>query len=134
MSIYRMTSAQLNDYCEAANVTVTTTCDPAPNEARVFTTSNCTMTMINYGHDGVTLVGDGMGAPFVEKQTLKEYRDFCEDPATKQLEVFSRPRAVTIYNNMNGVLTVIDDGSDKLAVIGDIVGVFWGEEAPEYLN
>ncbi|MDH0614949.1 MULTISPECIES: hypothetical protein [unclassified Agrobacterium] len=133
MSIYRMNPPQFSAYREAANASIMTVCNPAPNEARVFTTPNCMMTVINYGHDGVTLVGDGFGASFMEKHTLKEYRDFCEDPATKGLEVFSRPQAVTIYRTSTGVLTVVDDGSDKLAVIGDVVGVYWGEEAPEYL-
>lgn len=132
MSIYRMNTSQFGEYCEAANASIMTVCAPAPREAQVFTGAESTMTMLNFG-DGVTLIGDSLRAPFMQKHDLKEYRAFCEDPNTTHLQTFSRPREVKIYRTPVAVVVVIDDGSEKLAVIGDSVGVHWGEDAPEYL-
>ncbi len=60
MSIQKMTLKQYVAFADDRNAKVLASF-PKPKDVRVLATDNGIVVMIDYGHDGVTLVGDSIG-------------------------------------------------------------------------
>lgn len=68
----------------------------------------------------------------IHRMTLKQCQAFLEAEDGKAIASFPAPKDVKVINTSKGTVVMIDHGADGVTIIGDSLGVYWGEEAPDY--
>ena len=68
----------------------------------------------------------------IHYMSIKQYADFTEDRSATVLKNFPSPKDVKVLNTSSGMVIVIDYGQNGVTLIGDSIGVYWGEKAPVY--
>ena len=68
----------------------------------------------------------------IHRMTLKQYQAFLEREDGKTIASFPTPKGVRVLGTSKGTVVMVEYGADGVTIIGDSVGVYWGEEAPDY--